>query len=72
MTKYWKRNFKTQNGEMAEYEHFYFSCSCFDNEISCCCKDGNKAMFSGDNIKEFIRIWYFLKEEHINQISRAA
>lgn len=25
MTKYWKRNFKTQNGEMAEYEHFYFS-----------------------------------------------
>lgn len=72
MTKYWKRNFKIQNGEMAEYEHFYFSYSGFDNEILCCCKDRNEAMFSGDNIKEFIRIWYFLKEEHINQISRAA
>lgn len=30
-----------------------------------------KACSQEIKIKEFIRIWYFLKEVHINQISRA-
>lgn len=48
MPKYWKRNVKTWDDQVPEYGHFYFSYSCFDNEILCCCQDRNKGMFSGD------------------------
>lgn len=57
---------------MVGYRHFYFLYSCFNNDILWCCQDKNKAILSRDEMKDFIRIWDFLKEIHNDQISRAS